>query len=187
MDLQSFATVELDNDIVQLREFNRDDLDALLAVVSDLDALRYTTFERVPTREEEVEFLHQVAAHRVQRLRTQYELAMVEPSSLEVVGICRLGVDRPEHRSGDLGYTVRPDRWDRGYATAATQLLIRFGFDQVGLHRIWACHDPDNLASGRVLQKAGLQHEGRIRDHVFVRGRWRDSITYSILESEPRP
>ena len=184
MDLQSFATVELVNDTVRLREFNRDDLDALLAVVSDMDALKYTTFERAPTREEEVEFLHQVAANRVQKLRTQYELAVVEPASHEIVGICRIGVDRPDHRSGDIGYVIRPDCWGRGYATAAAGLLIEFGFDRIGLHRIWACHDPDNAASGRVLEKVGMQREGMIRHHVFVRGSWRDSVTYSILDHE---
>jgi RimJ/RimL family protein N-acetyltransferase len=57
----------------------------------------------------------------------------------------------------------------------------------LGLHRIWAARSPFNEASARTLSRAGMVEEGRIRDHVFVRGAWRDSITYSILEHEWSP
>ncbi|MET1000891.1 MAG: GNAT family protein [Acidimicrobiia bacterium] len=185
MELQSFPTVELAGGDVRLREMEADDLDALMAIVSDETTIAHTTIERIPSRADEAEFLAGVVAHRAEEPRLRYELGVVAAG--EFIGLARLYVDRPEQRCGDLGYMIRRDHWGQGVATAATRLLVRFGFDEIGLHRIWACHDPDNSASGRVLEKAGLTHEGRIRDHLFVRGRWRDSVTYSILEHERSP
>ena len=63
-------------------------------------------------------------------------------------------------------------------------LLVDFGFRTLGLHRISAVHHPDNVASGRVLQKIGMRFEGRHRDHMYARGTWRDSMAYAILEDE---
>jgi ribosomal-protein-alanine N-acetyltransferase len=186
MELQSFPTVELAGGHLRLREFQAGDLDALMAIVSDETTIAHTSMERIPSPADEAEFLDRVVAQRAEEPRLRYVLGVVAATG-DLIGLARLYVDRPEQRCGDLGYMIRRDHWGQGVATAATRLLIRFGFDEIGLHRIWACHDPDNPASGRVLEKAGLTHEGRIRDHLFVRGRWRDSVTYSILEHERSP
>jgi RimJ/RimL family protein N-acetyltransferase len=50
----------------------------------------------------------------------------------------------------------------------------------LGLHRIWAARSPFNEASARALSRVGMVEEGRIRDHVFVRGAWRNSLTKPI-------
>ena len=62
--------------------------------------------------------------------------------------------------------------------------MLDFGFGLLGLHRISAACAPDNIASQRVVEHLGMQHEGRIRDHVFTNGAWRDSVTFSLLEHE---
>ena len=85
-------------------------------------------------------------------------------------------------KAAKLGYTIRADRWGKGYATDATQRMIRFGFQELGLHRISAAIGPDNAASIAVARKLGMQYEGRIRDHVFTNGAWRDSDLYAVLE-----
>jgi RimJ/RimL family protein N-acetyltransferase len=90
------------------------------------------------------------------------------------------------HKRAEIGFTLRRDRWGAGLATEASRLLLAFGFDQLGMHRIEATSHPDNVASIRVLEKIGMSLEGRIRDHLFVRGGWRDSLVFSILEPEWR-
>ncbi|WP_181727390.1 GNAT family N-acetyltransferase [Streptomyces sp. PT12] len=65
--------------------------------------------------------------------------------------------------------------------------LLTLGFDSLGLHRIWAARSPENEASRRVLDRAGLVEEGRIRHHVHVRGAWRDSIVHAIIADEGTP
>ena len=97
-------------------------------------------------------------------------------------GFARLGLCGVE--AAKLGYAIRYDMWGRGLATDAAQAMIDFGFARLDLHRISAAIGPDNHASLRVAQKLGMSHEGRIRDHVFTNGAWRDSELFSILQHE---
>jgi len=59
--------------------------------------------------------------------------------------------------------------------------LVDFGFKSLGLHRISAAIGPDNEPSIAVAKRLGMSYEGRLRDHVFTNGSWRDSDLYSAL------
>jgi RimJ/RimL family protein N-acetyltransferase len=60
----------------------------------------------------------------------------------------------------ELGYRLLPDSWGKGYATEGAAALVRYGFGELGLHRIIGVTHPDNAASQRVLQKAGMRDAG---------------------------
>jgi ribosomal-protein-alanine N-acetyltransferase len=60
----------------------------------------------------------------------------------------------------EVGYRLLPEAWGRGYATEGAAALLRHGFDELGLYRIIGLTHPDNAASQRVLQKAGLRDAG---------------------------
>jgi [ribosomal protein S5]-alanine N-acetyltransferase len=60
----------------------------------------------------------------------------------------------------EVGYRLLPDAWGKGYATEGASALVRYGFEELGLHRIIGVTHPDNAASQRVLQKAGLRDAG---------------------------
>ncbi len=74
--------------------------------------------------------------------------------------------------------------WEKGYATEASRALMDFGFAELGLHRIFATCDPANTASAHVLEKLGMKREGRLREHKWSKGKWRDSFLYAMLEQE---
>ena len=59
--------------------------------------------------------------------------------------------------------------WGLGIATEATQAILGFGFNILGLHRIDATFDPRNKASGRVLEKSGFQYEDYCETIIFRR------------------
>ena len=61
---------------------------------------------------------------------------------------------------------------------------MEFGFRELKLHRISAAIGPDNAASIVIARRLGMTYEGRIRDHVFTNGKWRDSLLYSVLVDE---
>lgn len=75
---------------------------------------------------------------------------------------------------------LAPGCWGRGYAIEIAQALVKFA-QALGLHRVEATCHPDNAASARVLTKAGLTLEGRLRDHLLVRGAWRDSLLFAVI------
>ncbi len=91
-----------------------------------------------------------------------------------------------EHRRGELGYWIGVPYWNRGYATEACVAVLAYGFDELGLHRVLARHVERNPASGRVMRKLGMTHEGRMREHVLKWDRFETLEVYGILEGEWR-
>lgn len=170
---------------IMLREFAEGDGPAIHRYAGDPETVRYMLWGP-NTPEETEEFLLQRLEQARRPDRTEFELAVVRLDTGELIGGAGLRVESWEYRRADIGYILRRDQWGRGYATEAASLLLRFGFETLGLHRIWATSDVENRASARVLEKAGMTLEGRIRDHYFVRGRWRDSFLYAVLDREWR-
>jgi RimJ/RimL family protein N-acetyltransferase len=175
--------VELVGERIVLREVVPDDLGAALVFAADPEVTRYLPFEPQSPTEEAAAIEAMVAEARIDD-RDQYDLAAVLRSTGELVGMGRIGLTPRQHLAGDIGYLLRRDCWGQGLATEIASLLVAFGFRDLGLHRVWAGHHPANAASGRVLQRIGMVAEGRIREHLFAHGAWRDSITYSILRQE---
>ena len=122
------------------------------------------------------------AAQRAQdEPRTEYYLAVIGEGD-ELVGFARLALTGV--KAAMLGYAIRADRWGKGYATDAARSITAFGFEDLQLHRISAAIGPDNAASIAVVDRLGMQYEGRIRDHVYTNGAWRDSLLYAVLDHE---
>jgi RimJ/RimL family protein N-acetyltransferase len=84
----------------------------------------------------------------------------------------------------ELGYWIGKPWWRQGYATEAGRAAIEYGFLGLGLNRIFAHHMVRNPASGRVLEKLGMRHEGSLRQHLRRDGRFEDLELYGILRSE---
>jgi ribosomal-protein-alanine N-acetyltransferase len=99
------------------------------------------------------------------------------------IGGCGLRPE-PPYNSGEIGYILHKDYWGRGYATELAQRLIRYGFETLKLHRVFARCDDRNKRSCRVLEKAGMQYEGTLRDCIKVRDEYRTLQYFGILRSE---
>lgn len=114
---------------------------------------------------------------------TSVTFAITEKETGKLVGAISLMIKR-EHRRAELGYWIAVERWNRGYATEASQRIIDFGFEVLGLHRIEARHFLRNPASGEVMKKLGMQPEGIERDWAIKWERFESLALYSILEPE---
>lgn len=88
------------------------------------------------------------------------------------------------HRHGEIGYWISADRWGHGYATEAAGAVTAYAFTELELHRVQGRHFTRNAASGRVLQKIGMQFEGIHRDAYLRWGQFEDVAVYAILASE---
>lgn len=170
---------------VVLREYRGEDLNSVQRYAGDPEVTRYMIFGP-NDRAETVAFLERVWVASRRDPRDQYEVAVVAKDNGELIGGARIGVLSFAHRKGDIGYVLRQDVWGRGIGTEIAGILLHFGFEVLRLHRIEATCDPRNVASGRVLEKVGMQQEGLRRHDFLVRGQWRDSLLFSILESEWR-
>lgn len=88
------------------------------------------------------------------------------------------------HARAEFGYSLRRRYWNLGYTTEAALAMIDFGFTTMELNRIEAQCAPSNVASARVMEKAGMSYEGLLRERMFTKGMYRDLKIYSILRSE---
>lgn len=91
-----------------------------------------------------------------------------------------------EHERAELGYWIGVPYWGQGFATEATDAVLRYGFEELGLHRIHATHFRRNPGSGRVMEKVGMSYEGRMRDHARKWDAFEDLECYGILSSDWR-
>jgi RimJ/RimL family protein N-acetyltransferase len=94
-----------------------------------------------------------------------------------------LNIER-RFNQAELGYWIGKPFWNRGYATEAAIAVIRFGFASLDLNRIASRHFSRNPASGRVMQKAGLRHEGTARQSMIKWGKYEDLQLYAILRED---
>jgi len=100
-----------------------------------------------------------------------------------LIGAIGLNIGK-ENKRADFGFWIGKPYWDNGYCTEAAQAVIKYGFDVLRLNRICDQHMTRNPASGKVMQKIGMKHEGLIRQHIMNWGKFEDLDFYGILRSE---
>lgn len=168
---------------LMLRDFAEADWKVAHDYASDTEVVRYMDWG--PNREEETKnFVHRAIAHQHETPRLGYDLAIVLKSKNMIVGGCGIHVSNPDNREGWIGYVFNRNYWGKGYATETAEALLKFGFERLNLHRIFATCDPANIASARVLEKIGMKLEGRLQEHKWAKSKWRSSLLYAILDHE---
>lgn len=168
-----------------LRDFVEDDWPAVLAYQSNPLYLRYYEWtERTP--EAVRNFIQMFLDHQKADPRYKFQLAATLKSTGELIGNCGIRKHSAGAHQADIGYELDPLHWGNGYATEAARAIVQFGFTTLKVHRIWSWCVADNVGSSHVLEKLGMQLEGRLRDNEFYKGRWWDTLTYGILEAEWR-
>lgn len=115
--------------------------------------------------------------------REHVVLAVTVKDNGELIGSIGLVINQPNNRA-ELGYWISKSHWNRGYATEAGKRLVQYGFNELKLGRIDSHCFARNPASGRVLEKIGLQREGLLRSHFVKWDRREDLIMYGILPNE---
>lgn len=88
------------------------------------------------------------------------------------------------HQRAELAYWLGMPYWNQGYMTEAARTLVQYGFEELKLNRVEATHYRSNPASGRVMQKIGMQQEGLRRQQTLRFGRFEDCVVYGLLASD---
>lgn len=166
-----------------IREFRPNDRESLLAIVDDPSQIQYMLFS-LGTEAELDAFLSMVLGAAEAEPRYQWHFAVEDAASGRWVGSCCLMVDPASPSSAELGYWLLRDAWGKGYATESSAAMLELGFRRLGYHRVWGkCH-VDNAQSARVMEKLGMQYEGTLREHAWLRDHFRSSRIYSMLATE---
>ena len=147
-DLPTLQTARL-----TLRQFTLADVDALHQILQTPDILRYFPTPGTPTYER--------TERIVTRQLEQWQSvgygwwALTTPGSGRLIGWCGLQF-LPDTSETEVGYLLAPPFWGAGLATEAARAALTYGFDHFAFPEVIGITHPDNIASQRVLQKAGM-------------------------------
>jgi RimJ/RimL family protein N-acetyltransferase len=172
----------LADELVSLREWRREDVPAMTAMLQDDAILRWT---RVPAPYDESDGIEFVARGEAERARGEgINLAVLDRDGRELLGSISLRISSWADRRGQLGYLVGAHARGRGVGPRAVRLVTGWGFDELELERVEILVHPDNAPSQRVAEKAGFHREGVLRSYTRVKDRRFDMVSFSMLRGE---
>ncbi len=170
-----------------LRLFEEGDIDAFAAYRSDPEIARYQGWDAPYTREQAAAFVHSQLTVLPGQPGEWMQVALSLKDAPGLIGDCAFCVLKEDPRQAEIGFTMARAYHGQGYMTEAVHRLLEYLFTDLNLHRVRANCDPQNLASARVLQRAGMRHEGRFIDSLWFKGAYASEDWYAILRSEWTP
>lgn len=170
-------------DRLNLRPIEERDVDAMLATRT-IPAVVEFTYEPIWTREYAID---RVARYVCLSRETPpiFTRWMIEiRTSGEVIGDIFLSKDAELQGTTEIGYVIHPDYAGYGYATEAAREVLRIGFEEWGVHRIYARVDEDNTGSVRVCQHLGMRQEARFIENDRRGDKWSTELVFAMLDRE---
>ncbi len=145
--------VRIETERLVLREFREDDWRDMLAYWSDPLYGRYYAEHDDPERVVRNLVSRFVDAQSASPRRSwQLAITLKKTGNDRLIGNCGIRINDADLGEANIGYELNPAAWGQGYATEAAHAIVRFGFEDLRLHRIWAECVADNMASARVLE-----------------------------------
>lgn len=174
-------SLHLETDRLILRPFKKEDARRIRDLANDK---KITSILGLPYPYELKHAEEWIATHREQLTNgTEYPLKIIDKQSNDIIGTITIRVDKINHK-GELGYWIGSQFWGRGFATEAAKKMIDFGFNELNLNKVWALALTRNIASKMVLEKAGLQQEGTLRQNRLLQNVYEDMDVYGLLREE---
>ncbi|MGC4944345.1 GNAT family N-acetyltransferase [Kribbella sp. DT2] len=169
----------LTGELVVLRVLDEQDFPAMKAAMDDPEVARLTGSHEEIGDEKTLEWIR-TRKDQPDRL----DLAIVDKATGEAVGEAVLNEYDPDNQSCNFRILIGPSGRGRGLGTEATRLIVGYGIEVLGLHRISLGVYAFNPRAQRAYEKAGFVVEGRLRDDLLWEGEWVDSTVMSVLATE---
>ena len=168
--------------MVRFRSLERSDIEGKwFGWLDDIEVTRYLGFGDTPNSMEAMESFF----NKVSGSKTDVVFAIVYNETGEHIGNCGLHDISSVHRKAKLGILIGESRYRGvGIGSEATKMLVQYGFDVLGLNRIFLNVDVENVYAIRIYEKLGFRHEGLLRQEMFKQGVYRNVAVMGLLRSE---
>ena len=174
---------ELETEHLLLRQLQMEDVyEYYERLFGDADVSRYMLFEPHQDISESLESL--------QRKLDKYEQGnfycwgITEKDEDSLIGLIELLRFEEKDNSCSFAYMLGCNYWNKGYGTEMLKAVFNFAFEELEVQRILADHMAKNIASGKVMEKAGMIKEGVLRQKYCKDGEFLDAVQYAILKSD---
>lgn len=162
---------------IVLRRFELRDSQAVYEYASNAETLKFLRWEGVKTLEEARSSIEDYYLPN----KGVYAIALKDTNLC--IGCFDIRIIE-EHDKAGFGYVIDRKYWGQGYMSEALYLVLKHCFEDIGLQRVESTHYKENIASGRVMQKCGMQYEGIARKEEKIKGVYQDVVHYGILKED---
>ena len=169
----------LETERLVLRELIKEDAKGIFACFSNDEVTRFYGQETLKNMEEAEKFVDFFSKNYNEKRGIRWGIERKGISG--IIGTIGFNAWSPKHKRAEIGYEIHPEQWRKGYTSEAVSKVLSYGFDQMGLTRIGAVVFIENIASNKLLEKAGFQKEGVLRDYMYQGGKAYDTNVYSLL------
>jgi [ribosomal protein S5]-alanine N-acetyltransferase len=164
-----------------LRQFRAEDADAMHECFADPEAMR---FWNRPLHTKRIETERAVRSY-VDCTPSYYRhWAVADAGTDRCLGLVSYHDGHIRSKRAAIGYIINPASHRQGIATEAVSAMLNFCFGELGLHRLEALIQPDNMPSRALVEKLGFRYEGLLRDHLRVGDDWRSEMLYALLQPD---
>ena len=157
-----------------------EDIDTIVSVLNHKVYADNAVMIPYPYTAQSAQYWLQLAADAVAN-ESGYIFAIRLKESPTIIGGIELSKNKSLHKA-EIGYWLDQKYWNHGLMTEAVQAVLQFGFETIKLKKIYATHFDYNLASGKVMQKAGMTQEAILRCHTYKEGVYHDHVMYSLIK-----
>ena len=171
---------EIKTEKLLLRRMTDADAPEIQFLRSDDRVMKYIDREKTKSLEEAVAFIQKVNANIDNNESIMWAITLQDNPNTLIgnIGFWRI---MNQHYRSEIGYMLHPDFWNMGIMKESLLAAINFGFNEMKLHSIEAHINPENTASGVLLEKTGFIREAYFKEDFYFRGKFIDSAIYSLL------
>ena len=175
--------VNLETPRLVLRRFAERDLPAYLAYLNDPLVARYQSWESY-TEGQARELIEQQKGREPGRPGEWFTFAAELKETGALAGHVALSVKRDDPRQAEIGFTFAREHQGRGLAGEAAGRVLGYVFETLGLHRVTAVTDCENVRSAALLERLGMRREAHLVENVWFKGAWGSEYLYAVLRRE---
>lgn len=170
--------------MISLREIQEEDAEHMLEWMHDPDIQKGFQKNMLAVTLEEARLFCRNAKLTEHLAQGQSMHLAIAGEAGEYLGTISLKEINLAFRSAELAIVLRKKAQGQEVGTKAVRLLLKKGFEEMGLHRIYLTVLADNIAATKLYEKCGFTLEGELREHLFLNGRYVSWKLYGMLESE---
>jgi len=179
-------THTLETERLILRGFCKNDFEAVHSYASNIDNIKYMIWG--PNDEHETKkFIQECIEWETKVPCLHYDFAITLKENGDLIGGCGVYLDE-KLTTGMLGWILNKGYWKQGYMPEVGKALLKYGFEGLKLHRIYATCNADNYGSFRVMEKCGMRKEAHFVKNCYGRvgleKQWYDQYHYGMVEEE---
>lgn len=174
--------MQIESNKLVIRKFQRSDIVAFYKLAKNKECTRFLYWG--PFDSEQSKKYVMRAIKLIEKPKPRKYILAVTLKDGTLIGSIFLYIRNFTNRLAEISYLLDPGYWGKGYGSEALQNTLKWAFEDLKMHRIYARADQTNTRSIKLLKRNDFHQEGLLRKDLMIKGKWRDSLIFSLLEDE---